>query len=143
MPVCSADDAIAFFGRCKAGLKPGVAGHYFQPVQFTKVSLNPSQSSLALLKEGHATPIPVPAEAQLRRHADDARHARLGGELERAQPRLRGRGPADRTDASDGLPVREEIRRGQRQDEVRTGRWRSKAAAYSGVGCVWEAGKVN
>ena len=66
----AADYVAAQFER--AGLKPGGQGNYFQQVQFTKISLNASQSSLALVKGGNAVPVAVPAEAQLGYNTDTA-----------------------------------------------------------------------
>src|SRR5579884_3146099 len=48
-----------------AGLKPAGTQGYFQPVAFTEVSLNAEKSSLALVRNGQSTPVPVPQEAQL------------------------------------------------------------------------------
>ena len=67
----AADYVAAQFER--AGLKPGGQGNYFQPVQFTKISLNASQSSLALVKGNHTVPVPVPAEVQLGYGVDTAK----------------------------------------------------------------------
>ncbi|MBV8709013.1 MAG: M20/M25/M40 family metallo-hydrolase [Acidobacteriaceae bacterium] len=66
----AADYVAAQFER--AGLKPGGQGNYFQPVQFTKISLNTSQSSLALIRGNNTVPVPVPAEAQLGYNTDTA-----------------------------------------------------------------------
>ncbi len=48
-----------------AGLKPAGTQSYFQPVAFTEVSLNAEKSTLALVRDGRATPVAVPQEAQL------------------------------------------------------------------------------
>ncbi len=45
---------------------------YFQPVEFTETSLDASQSSLALMRQGHTSAVPVPAEALLGYSADSA-----------------------------------------------------------------------
>jgi Zn-dependent M28 family amino/carboxypeptidase len=66
----AADYVAAQFER--AGLKPGGQSNYFQSVQFTKISLHASQSSLALVRAGHTVPVPVPAEAQLGYSTDTA-----------------------------------------------------------------------
>ncbi len=49
----------------QAGLKPAGANGYFQPVAFEEVSINPSSSSLALIRDGKTTKVSVPDEAQL------------------------------------------------------------------------------
>jgi hypothetical protein len=49
----------------QAGLKPGGANGYFQPVAFEEASLNAAASSLALVRDGRTTKIPVPDEVQL------------------------------------------------------------------------------
>jgi hypothetical protein len=49
----------------RAGLKPGGAKGYFQPVAFEEASLNAAASSLALVRNGKTTQIHVPDEAQL------------------------------------------------------------------------------
>jgi len=49
----------------QAGLKPGGANGYFQPIAFEEASLNASRSSLTLVRDGKATKVPVPDEAQL------------------------------------------------------------------------------
>src|SRR6476661_1555346 len=56
----------------RAGLQPGGEGNYFQRVQFTKISLNQAKSSLAILRNGHATPVSIPGEAQLGYSAESA-----------------------------------------------------------------------
>ncbi len=55
-----------------AGLKPAGTQGYFQPVAFTEVSLNAEKSSLALVRNGQSTPVPVPQEAQLGYSAESA-----------------------------------------------------------------------
>ncbi len=59
----AADYVAAQFER--AGLKPAGGGNYFQPVGFTEVSLDPSKSSLALIRKNQTVNVPVPEEAQL------------------------------------------------------------------------------
>lgn len=49
----------------RAGLKPAGGQNYFQPVAFTEISLDAEKSSLALLRNGQTTSVPVPQEAQL------------------------------------------------------------------------------
>jgi hypothetical protein len=49
----------------RAGLKPGGANGYFQPVNFEEAALNAAASSLALVRDGKTTKVPVPDEAQL------------------------------------------------------------------------------
>lgn len=56
----------------QAGLKPGGADGYFQPVAFTETSLDAAKSSVALVREGRSTEVPVPDEAQLGYNADSA-----------------------------------------------------------------------
>jgi len=56
----------------RAGLQPGGEGNYFQPVQFTKISLDPAKSSIAIVRNGHATPVAIPGEAQLGYSAESA-----------------------------------------------------------------------
>jgi hypothetical protein len=56
----------------QAGLKPGAGSSYFQPVQFTTVSLNAAQSTLSLVRKGTTTQIAVPGEAQLGYSVDTA-----------------------------------------------------------------------
>ncbi len=56
----------------RAGLQPGGEGNYFQRVQFTKISLDQSKSSIALVQGGRTTPIAIPGEAQLGYGADSA-----------------------------------------------------------------------
>jgi Peptidase family M28 len=48
-----------------AGLQPAGTEKYFQPVDFTETSLNAAQSSVALVRDGHASAVDVPGEAQL------------------------------------------------------------------------------
>jgi Zn-dependent M28 family amino/carboxypeptidase len=56
----------------RAGLQPGGEGNYFQKVQFTNISLDQTKSSIAIVRNGHATPIPIPGEAQLGYGPDSA-----------------------------------------------------------------------
>jgi hypothetical protein len=56
----------------RAGLKPGGKGSYFQPVQFTKTSLDPSKSNVSIVRNGQAISVPVPGEAQLGYSPDSA-----------------------------------------------------------------------
>src|SRR6478672_3573521 len=56
----------------RAGLQPGGEGNYFQRVQFTKISLDQSKSSIALVQGGRTKPIAIPGEAQLGYGADSA-----------------------------------------------------------------------
>lgn len=56
----------------RAGLQPGGEGNYFQRVQFTKISLEQSKSSIAIVRSGRTTPIAIPGEAQLNYGADSA-----------------------------------------------------------------------
>lgn len=48
-----------------AGLQPAGSDKFYQPVEFTEVSLDAAKSSLALLRDGKTTPVEVPGEAQL------------------------------------------------------------------------------
>src|SRR3954447_5849516 len=57
----------------RAGLRPGAGQNYFQPVQFTRISLDPTKSSIALVRNGEATTVAIPAEAQLGYGADSAK----------------------------------------------------------------------
>src|SRR4051794_12296156 len=56
----------------RAGLQPGGEGNYFQRVEFTKISLDQSKSSVAIVRNGRNTPVPIPGEAQLGYAADSA-----------------------------------------------------------------------
>ncbi len=56
----------------RAGLKPGGKGSYFQPVEFSQISLDESHSHLALIQDGQSTSVPVPGEAQLGYGADSS-----------------------------------------------------------------------
>lgn len=56
----------------RAGLQPGGEGNYFQRVQFTKISLDQSKSSIALIRGGQTKPIAIPGEAHLSYGADSA-----------------------------------------------------------------------
>src|SRR5436305_10341244 len=56
----------------RAGLQPGGEGNYFQRVQFTKISLDPSKSSIAIVRSGRTTPVAIPGEAQLGYGAESA-----------------------------------------------------------------------
>ncbi len=58
----------------RAGLKPAGDGDYFQPVAFTEVSLDAARSTLALVRDGQTTPVPVPLEAQLGYSINSAEH---------------------------------------------------------------------
>jgi Peptidase family M28 len=49
----------------RAGLKPAGTQNYFQPVAFTGVSLDAADSTLALVRNGQTSPVPVPQEVQL------------------------------------------------------------------------------
>ncbi|MFL6414619.1 MAG: peptidase M28, partial [Bryobacteraceae bacterium] len=44
----------------RAGLQPGGEGNYFQRVQFTKISLDQSKSSIAIVRNERITPVPIP-----------------------------------------------------------------------------------
>src|SRR4051812_8844209 len=57
----------------RAGLRPGADQSYFQPVEFTRISLDPTKSSIALVRNGQVVPVPIPAEAQLGYGADSAK----------------------------------------------------------------------
>ncbi|MFL6450604.1 MAG: M28 family metallopeptidase [Bryobacteraceae bacterium] len=56
----------------RAGLQPGGEGNYFQRVQFTKISLDPAKSSIAIEHGGRTTPVAIPGEAQLGYTPDSA-----------------------------------------------------------------------
>ena len=56
----------------RTGLKPGGKGNYFQPIEFTKASLDPSKSSLSVVRNGQTVSVPVPGEAQLGYSSDSA-----------------------------------------------------------------------
>ncbi len=56
----------------RAALQPGGEGNYFQRVQFTKISLDPTKSSIAIVRSGHVTPVAIPGEAQLNYGSDSA-----------------------------------------------------------------------
>ncbi len=49
----------------RAGLEPAGNDGYFQPVGFLEASIDPGKSSLAIVRDGRSTPVPVPGESQL------------------------------------------------------------------------------
>ncbi len=57
-----------------AGLQPEGTQKFFQPVEFIETSLDPSNSRLALIRDGHSTAIDVPADAQLGYSSHSAPH---------------------------------------------------------------------
>ncbi len=59
----SADYVVSQFER--AGLAPGAGSSYSQPVEFTKVTLNESESSLTLLRDGKTIPVKLGDDAIL------------------------------------------------------------------------------
>lgn len=60
----AADYVVKQFER--AGLAPGAGSSYSQPVTFIKATLDEPRSSLAILRDGHATPVALGDEALLR-----------------------------------------------------------------------------